>query len=71
MGGDFTGQYTIYDPTTQTIAHDSKGNPYPVRKSFLEEYGTNAIPASMIGRFNFRLLRVRHLRFPGWQARLP
>ncbi|MFT4113242.1 carboxypeptidase regulatory-like domain-containing protein [Silvibacterium sp.] len=48
MGGDFTGQYTIYDPTTQTIAYDSKGNPYPVRKSFQEEYGSNAIPAAMI-----------------------
>jgi len=48
MSGDFTGSYTIYDPTTQTIAHDSQGNPYPVRKSFLSEYGTNAIPASMI-----------------------
>ena len=48
MGGDFTGQWTIYDPTTQTIAHDSKGNPYPVRKSFMSEYGSNAIPSSMI-----------------------
>jgi hypothetical protein len=48
MGGDFTGQPLIYDPTTQTIAHDAKGNPYPVRKSFLEEYGKNAIPQPMI-----------------------
>ncbi|GGH05576.1 TonB-dependent receptor [Silvibacterium dinghuense] len=47
MGGDFTGQLPIYDPTTQTIAYDSQGNPYPVRKSFQEEYGSNAIPASM------------------------
>jgi hypothetical protein len=47
MSGDFTGQRTIYDPTTQTIAYDALGNPYPVRKSFLEEYGKNAIPASM------------------------
>jgi len=48
MNGDFTGQPLIYDPTTQVIAYDSKGNPYPVRKSFLEETGKNAIPASMI-----------------------
>src|ERR1035437_8624381 len=48
MGGDFTGQWPIYDPTTQTIAHDSAGNPYPVRKSFQSEYGSNAIPAAMI-----------------------
>jgi hypothetical protein len=47
LGGDFTGQRTIYDPTTQTIAIDSAGNPYPVRKSFQEEYGSNAIPTSM------------------------
>ena len=45
MSGDFTGQPLIYDPTTQTIAHDAKGNPYPVRQSFLSEYGTNAVPA--------------------------
>lgn len=47
LGGDFTGQPLIYDPTTQTIGHDAKGNPYPIRKSFLEEYGSNAIPTSM------------------------
>jgi hypothetical protein len=50
MAGDFTGQYTLYDPTTQTIAHDANGNPYPVRQSFLSEYGTNAIPAGMIDK---------------------
>jgi len=48
MGGDFTGQRTLYDPTTQTIGMDSAGNPYPIRQSFISEYGTNAIPASMI-----------------------
>jgi hypothetical protein len=48
MGGDFTGQWQIYDPTTQTIATDSAGNPYPVRKTFQEEYGSNGIPAGMI-----------------------
>jgi hypothetical protein len=47
MAGIFTGQQTIYDPTTQTIAHDSQGNPYPVRKSFMSEYGSNAIPSSL------------------------
>jgi len=49
LGGDFTGfSNTIYDPTTQTIAYDKGGNPYPVRKSFLSEYGSNAIPTSLI-----------------------
>jgi hypothetical protein len=47
MSGDFTGEWPIYDPTTQIIAHDSNGNPYPVRKSFQSEYGKNAIPSSM------------------------
>ncbi|HEY5214433.1 MAG TPA: TonB-dependent receptor [Acidobacteriaceae bacterium] len=47
MAGDFTGQPLIYDPTTQTIAHDSAGNPYPVRQSFLSEYGTNAVPVAL------------------------
>jgi Carboxypeptidase regulatory-like domain len=50
MAGDFTapGSPTIYDPTTQTIAHDANGNPYPVRKSFISEYGSNKIPAALI-----------------------
>jgi hypothetical protein len=47
LGGDFTGQRTLYDPTTQTIGKDSKGNQYPIRKSFLEEYGSNAIPTAL------------------------
>jgi hypothetical protein len=47
MGGDFTGLQNIYDPTTQTIATDSAGNPYPVRKSFASEYGSNAIPSNL------------------------
>lgn len=46
-GGDFTGQPLIYDPTSQIMATDLKGNPYPIRKSFLEETGKNAIPTSM------------------------
>jgi len=47
MNGLFTGERTIYDPTTQTIAYDSHGNPYPVRHSFVSEYGTNAVPSSL------------------------
>lgn len=48
MGGDFTGMQTIFDPTTQTIAYDSGGNPYPVRKSFASEYGgANAVPSGL------------------------
>ncbi len=50
MGGDFTGEQLIYDPTTQTIGMDSKGNPYPIRKSFLSEYGTNAVPAGLFDK---------------------
>ena len=37
MGGDFTGQWKIYDPTTQTIATRFAGNPYPVRQSFASD----------------------------------
>ncbi|MDR3725427.1 MAG: carboxypeptidase-like regulatory domain-containing protein [Terracidiphilus sp.] len=48
MNGIFTGQLPIYDPFTQTIAYDSQGNPYPVRKSFSSEYGAgNAIPSAL------------------------
>ena len=43
--GDFTGQPTIYDPTTQTV--DAAGVVH--RQSFASEYGNgNVIPASMI-----------------------
>lgn len=49
-GGDFTGQSLLYDPLTQTIATDGAGNPYPVRKSFLSEYGCNCIPAALIDK---------------------
>jgi hypothetical protein len=49
MAGDFTGQQTIYDPTTQTMAIDSHGNPYPIRKTFASEYGNgNVIPSALI-----------------------
>ncbi|HXW90112.1 MAG TPA: TonB-dependent receptor [Terriglobales bacterium] len=48
LAGNFTGMQAIYDPTTQTIAHDAAGNPYPVRKSFASEYGNgNVIPAKL------------------------
>jgi len=47
IAGDFTGINQIFDPTTQTIATDALGNPYPVRKSFASEYGSNAIPTAM------------------------
>ena len=52
MGGDFTGQWQIYDPTTQVMATDSLGNPYPIRQSFASENtgalaGKNAIPSGM------------------------
>ncbi len=43
--GDFTGQPTIYDPTTQTV--DANGVVH--RQSFASEYGNgNKIPASMM-----------------------
>ena len=48
--GDFSGQPLIYDPTTQTIAHDAAGNPYPVRQTFLSEYGTNAVPTALFDK---------------------
>ncbi len=56
--GDFSGQSLLYDPTTQTIAHDQLGNPYPVRKSFLSEYGVNAVPAALFDKVsaNFQKL---------------
>jgi hypothetical protein len=52
MSGNFAAAgitQTLYDPTTQTIAQDSAGNLYPVRKSFQEEYGNgNVIPSNLI-----------------------
>lgn len=48
IGGDFTGIQNLYDPTTQVIATDSGGNPYPVRQSFASEYGAgNKIPTAL------------------------
>ncbi len=58
LGGDFTGQSLLYDPTTQTIGHDANGTAYPIRKSFLSEYGTNAIPVALFDKVsaNFQKL---------------
>lgn len=52
MGGDFSNDNrTLYDPTTQTIAYDGLGNPYPVRQTFASEYSNgNAIPSGMIDK---------------------
>lgn len=51
MAGDFSSQTTpLYDPTTQTIGYDKNGNPYPIRKTFLSEYGKNAIPQAMFDK---------------------
>jgi hypothetical protein len=51
MSGNFTGVNELFDPTTQTIAHDAAGNPYPVRQSFASEYGNgNVIPSSLIDK---------------------
>jgi len=51
MGGDFTGMQNIFDPTTQTIGTDSKGNPYPIRKSFASEYASgNQIPSTLFDK---------------------
>ena len=48
IAGDFTGMNNIFDPTTQTIAFDALGHPYPVRQSFASEYGNgNAIPSTL------------------------
>jgi hypothetical protein len=48
INGDFTGQPTIYDPTTQVITQTPDG-PMVTRKSFADEYGNgNKIPANLI-----------------------
>jgi len=47
LSGDFSGiTATIYDPTTQTIGIDGKGNPYPIRQPF----AGNKIPTGMIDK---------------------
>jgi hypothetical protein len=43
MAGNFAGERPIFDPTTQTIAYDAKGNPYPVRQPFAQ----NALPSAL------------------------
>jgi Carboxypeptidase regulatory-like domain len=49
LAGNFTGQAELFDPTTQTIALDPMGNPYPVRQSFASENGgNNSLPQSVI-----------------------
>lgn len=50
MDGNFAGQQTLYDPTTQTIAYDAQGNPYPVRNTFASEYGSNSIPTGLFDK---------------------
>jgi hypothetical protein len=50
MGGDFSGQNILYDPTTETFGVDANGNTYPIRKSFLSEYGTNAVPTGLFDK---------------------
>jgi hypothetical protein len=48
LRGDFTGQPTIYDPTTQVVTQGPNG-PVVTRTSFADEYHNgNKIPASMI-----------------------
>jgi len=66
IGGDFTGMNQIFDPTTQTIAYDAQGNPYPVRQSFADENtgalaGKNAIPAAL---FDQVAAKFQTLAFP-------
>ena len=46
LAGDFTGQPTIYDPTTQVVTQTPDG-PVVTRQSFADEYGGgNKIPAN-------------------------
>ena len=48
IAGNFVGMNALFDPTTQTIAYDALGNPYPVRQSFASENGgANIIPTAM------------------------
>ena len=48
LAGDFTGQPTIYDPTTQVVTQTPNG-PVVTRTSFAQEYGHgNKIPRNLI-----------------------
>ena len=49
LNGKFTAanMAAIYDPTTQVLAHDSRGNQYPIRQSFASEYGSNIVPSML------------------------
>lgn len=58
LAGDFSGQHLIYDPTTQTIGQDSLGNPYPIRKTFQEEYGSNAIPDGLFDKVSAQFQKL-------------
>lgn len=50
LSGDFTGQATIYDPTTQVVTQTPNG-PVVTRTSFSQEYGKgNKIPSFLIDR---------------------
>ena len=67
---------TIYDPTTQTIAYDAKGNPYPVRQSFASEYPAlgNAIPSTLFDQVAAKFqhfIRRRRTIFPEAQFVAP
>jgi Carboxypeptidase regulatory-like domain len=61
IAGNFTNMNQIFDPTTQTIAYDALGNPYPVRQSFASEYGSNAIPTTL---FDPVAAKFQALAFP-------
>lgn len=51
LNGNFTStKEIIYDPTTQVIGTDSKGNKYPIRQSFLSETGSNSIPSTLFDK---------------------
>jgi hypothetical protein len=48
LAGDFSGQPTIYDPTTQVVTQTPNG-PVVTRQTFADEYGNgNKIPANLI-----------------------
>lgn len=73
IGGDFSGINTIYDPTTQTIAYDAGGHPYPVRQTFASENATlgnglgNAIPSTMFDTVSAKFQQA----FPTPTSHLP
>lgn len=46
LGGDFTGEATVYDPATSALVTGADGKQYVQRTSFLTETGKNAIPTA-------------------------